>query len=442
MRFMLGYSLPVAGTTFLFSPAIVVLQGIYAKYFGLELTVIATVFFIARLFDAVTDPIIGAMSDRCRAKGIGRRPWVLGGGLAFIVSGYFLFVPPENVSAGYFLFWFLAFYLAWTMFEIPHYAWGTELTREPSARTRIFTVRGFMNYVGPMIFYTLPFLPVFATRDITPETLKIALVVLALYLVPMLFYTVRYVPDGDYIPSKNKESSLQDVKNILRNKPFRIFVGIYIFTGLGWGMWMSLSFIVFDNYFDIGGQIAGMFLLAKLAAIVSLPLWYGMIHRLGKKTTWLVSQILLMLIILVIFFVSPGKQAYLPLLLVVMGVYVMTASYTIIAPAWLADVIDYGAWKFGTDQAGTYFAVYTFMVKTTAGLGGALGLVVLGWQGFDPGVGVVNVDDAQFAIQLAFCLLPAMMFLVTLIFIAIMPLTAHRSYIIRHRLEQRMQRNG
>ena len=87
-----AYGLPLLPLYFLFGP-ITILQGIYVKYFGLPLTAVATVLLIARLFDAVTDPIIGYCADRYYTRHGSRKPLIVVGGLLFIISSWFLYVP-------------------------------------------------------------------------------------------------------------------------------------------------------------------------------------------------------------------------------------------------------------------------------------------------------------------------------------------------------------
>ena len=91
------YAIPRIAGVSLFA-GINVLQGIYAKYYGLELTLIASVILFSRLFDAVTDPVIGYLSDRAWHKSGSRKTFIIIGALITIVSGYFLYSPPSEVS--------------------------------------------------------------------------------------------------------------------------------------------------------------------------------------------------------------------------------------------------------------------------------------------------------------------------------------------------------
>ena len=130
-----AYTLPVMGTIFLFGP-VALLQGIYATYFGLSLTTIAMVLLIARVFDAVTDPIVGYLSDYCHIRTGSRKIFLACGGVLVIVSAYFLYVPVDpssldtstQVSAAHFLIFYLLLYLSMTIFEIPHLAFSIALS--------------------------------------------------------------------------------------------------------------------------------------------------------------------------------------------------------------------------------------------------------------------------------------------------------------------------
>ena len=110
------YALPTSTTASLLAP-IAIVQGIYAKHYGLSLEGLALIFLCSRMFDAITDPLIGYLSDRYHQKHGTRKPFMLIGGLLFVVSAWFLYVPPESPSLFYFFIWFVVFYLAWTLFE-------------------------------------------------------------------------------------------------------------------------------------------------------------------------------------------------------------------------------------------------------------------------------------------------------------------------------------
>ena len=124
---ILAFSGPSVGLMFVMGPMNII-QGIYAKYFGIPLTTLAGILLICRLFDVFSDPLMGYFSDRYKARTGTRKPFVMVGGLSLIVCSYFLFIPPDNVSTVYIAFWLISFYAASTLISIPTYAWGGEMS--------------------------------------------------------------------------------------------------------------------------------------------------------------------------------------------------------------------------------------------------------------------------------------------------------------------------
>ena len=155
-----AFAAPSIAVTFLMGP-IALVQGIYAMHYGVALTAIAVVLLIGRLFDAISDPLIGYLSDRYRARSGTRKPFIFAGGISLAICSYFLFIPSGSVSIAYFAGWSLAFYLAATIYNIPLMAWASEMTTDPKDRTLLFTLLSGGMQVGSLLFFLVPFLPIF-----------------------------------------------------------------------------------------------------------------------------------------------------------------------------------------------------------------------------------------------------------------------------------------
>ena len=192
----LAYPLPQIVVAFLFGP-IAITQGIYAKYFGLSLTAIAVVLLVSRIFDAITDPLIGYWSDRYYAKTGNRKPFVVAGALLFVLSSCFLYAPyTKVVSPVYFCICFLAFYFSYTLFSIPHMAWGNELASNSVEKNTIFGLRAIADKVGKTVFYAVPLLPFFSSSEFTPETLRWSAIIAGALMFPLLYVCIRFVDKG------------------------------------------------------------------------------------------------------------------------------------------------------------------------------------------------------------------------------------------------------
>ena len=427
---VVAYSLPLLSLDFLVAPIMSILQGIYAKYYGLELTAIASVLIIARIFDGVTDPLIGYFSDRARA----RKPFVLVGGGLFIVCAYFLFSPPENVSTGYFLFWYLTFYFSWTLFYVPHLSWGSELASGYEERSRLFTVRAGFLIFGQTAFYALPYLPILPGNEFTPETLRLAVLISAVLSVAALYWMAKAVPDrvAQRKSEKPRESILSVARAIYRNKPLLIFVAAQSLSGLGMGMWLGLLFIYLDTYLQLGSAAAAFFLLGNICSLASLPLWLRYANMVGKARAWATSTVMFVVLIAAIGFLEPGVGFWLPLILMC-AFYFANGCAHVVAPSILADTVDYGKWKFGGDRAGTYFSFFALLGKVSAGLGAGASLGIAGMFNYDPSLRE-NTEQAVFGLKLAFAVAPVLLIAASLAFILMTPITKRRHETIRKRL--------
>ena len=453
----LAYALPVLSLYFLYGP-LTILQGIYAKHFGLALTTIATVLLISRLFDGITDPVIGYYADRYYTRRGTRKPFIVAGGLLLIVASWFLFVPFDfsamnaatTVSDTYFLGWFLLFYLAYTLFEIPHLAWGSELAADSREKNKVYAIRTFFVFLGSLLFYAMPLLPVFETTELTPQTLQWSVLVAGALMIPFLYLCIKTVPDtqalsvqlprDDNIQYRSKKESLKlTLLSIFANKPLQILTAAHICTGIGAGMCFALLFIFVDAYLGLGPQFALVYVISFSISMVSLKLWYQLAGIWSKQMIWGAGMILVTIGLISIGVLSPGHTGWLSLLLCMTLIYSGLATFGIMLPSLLSDIIDYGTWKFGTDHAATYFSLYTFINKTVGALGGALGLAIAGWAGFDPS-GTSHIDAAIVGLRLGVAWIPALMILLSIAFIMHIPITARRYTTIRRRLDARFAR--
>jgi len=446
-----AYGLPALAIYFLAGP-ITLLQGIYAKHFGLALTTIASVLLIARCFDAVTDPVIGYCADRYYARHGSRKPFIVLGAVLFILSSWFLYVPfgfepvAENsrVSVGYFLGWFLVFYLAFTLFEIPHMAWGSELASDSREKNTIYGVRSFCIFLGALLFFVMPLLPWFETSEFTPETLKWSVLAAGLLVLPLLYLCIRYVPnqrqpsltDTHRGGTPNKETLSVVLCAVYANKPLLILTCAQICTGFGSGMWFTLLFIYVDAYLGLGGYFALAYVISISVSIVSLRLWFILANRRGKQTAWVLGMLLVIIGMVGNGLLSPDATGWHELLLCMTLISSGFAAFGIMVPSLLSDIVDYGTWKFGTDRAGTYFSLYTFINKTMVALGGSLALTIAGVMGFDV-TATIHSDTAIAGLRLGMSLLPALFIIPSIVFVFRIPITARRHAIIRRRMDSR-----
>ena len=434
------YAAPFLVANFLYFPAQMLLAGMYAKYFGLALTTIATVVFAARLFDAVTDPLIGYLSDRYQVRNGTRKPWIMVGGVGLVVSSYFLYVPPDPVSIPYFVGWYFAFYLAWTILDIPHIAWGGELTACSHEKTRVYSLRFAMFFLGALLFSIVPLLPFFKSEGFTPETLKWSVLASGILMLPLLLLCTVVTPNGRNSLRSVKETPQLLLKSVIANQPLLLLLAGFFLISISMGLYLGLSFIFAEAYLGVGGKLPIIFAISELVGLAGTLAIYYLSSRIEKVTLYRLAVIISALAMVGHALLMPGLASVIPFMLLTSVVFLGNAMIIIIVPSLLSDIADYGLWKFGVNRAATYFAVYAFMAKAIVGIAGALGLGLVGWYGFDA-ASASHAREHVFGLRLTMAYLPAILMLLALTLIAKTPINAQRHSIIQQRLSQRMQRS-
>ena len=131
---LIAYSGPAIPLAMLGLPLILYLPPFYAGELGMDLAAVGIVFALARMWDAVIDPLIGYWSDKTGGRFGRRKPWLVAGASLWMLGVYALLSPPESANTVYLWFAAFGFYVAWTMVQIPYQSWGVELSRQYEER--------------------------------------------------------------------------------------------------------------------------------------------------------------------------------------------------------------------------------------------------------------------------------------------------------------------
>ncbi|MEL6301545.1 MAG: MFS transporter [Pseudomonadota bacterium] len=434
-KVLAAYAAPAFSQALIHGPVGTVIQGIYGKHFGVALASIALVLVISRVFDAFTDPIIGYLSDRYRTRWGKRKPWLLGGSLLAVVACWYLYVPPGTVSVTYFLVWFLLAYLGWTISEIPYRAWMAELSEDYNERTRIATWRTFARYMGFIAFYGIPLLPFFETSEFTPETLKVTAILATIALPTTAIIAVMMVPEGNYRRTEKSPSLRAALPAVVTNKPLLIFLATFATGGLSTGMAFGMLFFFVDSHLSLGGTLALLFVLGAPIGAAAMPFWAWLAGRIGKQRTWAVAYTASASFLLLHLLIPAGPDGEPWLIAAFVMVFLVSSVGVVVPAALLADIVDYGRWKYKADYAGSYFSIQTMVEKGVEGLGVALGLAIASWLGFDPTLEEQTEAGAR-GLLIAFPILPAILTYLTVPIIWKFPIDERRQKTIVRRLSR------
>jgi GPH family glycoside/pentoside/hexuronide:cation symporter len=435
---MLAYAAPVTGSYFFYIPMWSILPGIYAKYFGLGLTSVATVILFVRLFDGASDLTIGYLSDRHRAAGGSRKLWVIVGGMGATIACFFLFIPPLPTTTTYYLAASLAYFFFLAAADIPHLTWGSELTLEYRQRAQVYGVRNIMSKIGISAFYALPLFPIFSSTDYTPQVLQVALWAGACITVIGLLWAFFVAPEGLAVGATRKDSPRLLAQSILQSKPVLLFFAAILFETLCYGMWYGLLYIYLDSYLGIGHRLAIILLIATIAGTLTTPLWLGLIHKTSKATAWAVGIVLFLIQLPCTLLIRPGDSWWMAFGVVFFANLCFTA-HDVAALSAMGDISDYGKLKFRVDRGATYFAIANLIGKIGLGVGGGLALGIAGTCGFST-ADAIHSRLSVWGLKLGFIVLPACFAIVALLLIVRTPINPRRHRIIQRRIESRLGR--
>jgi len=434
---LVAYASPAYVTGVLLFSTASIIPTFYAKHAGLSLALIGSILAAGRLFDAVTDPVIGYLSDITTTRLGARKPWIIAGFLLAMVAMYYLYVPKTTASGVYFAVWLFVFYLAFTMVNIPHVAWGTEISREYDERSRISTYVGMASQLGSLTFALIPLIPIFATQGYNAETLKfIAIFYIVLMPVVTLVATV-WGPQGK--PVALKRPSMRSMfRSVRNNRPFWFYLLPIIIGGLGGGVFFATIFLYTDTYLKLGSYFPHVLVIDALGTFVAMPFWLKVMYRFGKHRTMTIGWFIGALSMMAMAFLQPGKASLVPFL-VLAGVRAMgiAAGYAI-PMALMGDVIDYDILKTGVNRSANYFAITALIGKINSALGSGLGFIIIGAFGYS--VKGPNSDIANHGLIFTALILPALGMIVGGVMLWFFPLDRRRQSIIRRRIEARAER--
>lgn len=435
---LIAFALPAMVISLAVVPVTAMLPTLYAQYANVAVAAAGTIFLLRSIYDAVSDQLIGFLSDRTRTPIGARLPWIISGSVVVVTSVLMLFRIPAEAGVAYFGIWTLVFYTGYTMVNIPYFAWANELTSDYQQTSRVFAYKGFFESVGTMLVSLIPmalvFLGVYTSTDYTPEMTWLIGLVILVALPLSIAGAFLLAPRGHVLPGKRTT-----IKGLLRsaagNRPFQRFIMAYVLAGTGYGFSVALIFPFTTSYLGIGDAFPMILLVATVSALVAIPIWTKIVYWLGKHRAWAWGWIANSLVLVPLIWVPPGESAKLPMA-IMMGLYGFTNSVSVIAPfSILGDVVDYDRLRTGVDRGGNYYAFMMFTVKLLGSAGG-VALIILGAVfGYELAEGAVNDDFANKGLLYMFVLTPGIFQLASVPLIWNFPINARRQSVIRRRLE-------
>lgn len=434
-RHLLAYGLPALPLALLTLPFYVIVPSYYANA-GLPIALVGQILLAIRLFDAITDPLAGHLSDRTRSRFGRRRLWFAIGMPLVALAAFMVFVPPEPVTATHLLVWGLALSVGWTVALVPFHAWGAELSGSYDGRNRVMVTREAFAFVGTLAALVLNYL---LSIDLPPlEGAAATLEVFAHFLVIALpvaaLIAILVVPEP--VDRSVRQAPFREGLGFMRNNvPFRRLVLAFLINGLANGFPVTLFIMYISDRLQIIDK-SGLFLVIYfLSGLIGMPFWLHLAKVHGKHRSWCFAMLLACAAFIFAPFLPPGAEAAFLVICVATG---FAVGADLVLPASLqADVIDVDTAASGEQRSGIYLAIWGLATKLALALAVGIAFPVLSLTGYDPGAGI-RTEAGLLTLAILYAGVPVALKLCAIWLMWDFPLDARRQAELREAIDRRL----
>jgi GPH family glycoside/pentoside/hexuronide:cation symporter len=346
----------------------------YADVVHLSPALVGTAIFLGRLWDAITDPVMGYISDTTRSRWGRRRPYVVASAVPLGLLFFLLFYPPTTGVAATFLYLMTTYavlFSFFTIFATPYIAWGAELSQDYHERTTVVQIRSLFGVVGGVIGATAPIAIASRFSD-QREGFAIAAAALGLLMTASALSTGWGVAERarGAAPARSLAHFLTGLRQTFRNHDFRVVFVTFCLMTVAASLGQSLQLIVVKYWLDMYDFFPVIAFTFALSFAASFVLWQRLAKRVGKRRAMLLGLSLSCVTPFGWLIVQPGQQLAMLLFMVAAGL--VTGSLTLVMSS-AVDVIDLDEWETGERREGAYFGIWTLGLKTMSAIGILLG---------------------------------------------------------------------
>lgn len=402
------YAIPAAPLSALGLPLIVFLPPYYNSEYGLSLELVGLIFLIGRIWDIITDPVVGAMQDATQTPFGRRRLWMLIGVPVTLFGAWWVFFAPFGTSPAVALGGLLTLYTGYTFVLNAHISFGAELKNDYAERTRIQGWREIFNVSGLLAVLAAPAALAAlgnggprATIELMGLVILVGLPIAVLITVFSLKEPTAAARGGDFSPKAA-------YRLLKENALLRRLLATDVFLGLAPGVTGAL-FVFFTSVAVGLPELSNVLLLVYfLAGLCGVPIWMQLSYRIGKSRTLAAASLYNALAIAVIGFLPRGEASIAFVFMTLAGLAYGASLFLL--RALVADLAEADATAKEERRTGLFFGLFTLSHKIGLALSVGIAYPILGWFGFDQALGADNTNLAMTGLVVVFCGLPCLFY--------------------------------
>lgn len=387
---------------------------------GLRPAYAGAAILIGRFWDAVTDPMIGNISDRTNSKWGRRRIYLLFGSIPLGLTFFLLWIVSSNWSQlEMFVYSTLAYIMhmtALTSVMVPYQTLTAEMTTDYDERTSLTAYRMFFSIIGGLVAVILPKMIIDGYSSEIKGFLIMSIFFSIIIGVAPIFPFLGGKERGK--PIKSSFSIKNDIGLIWKNRPFRLILLMFLMTWTSINLLETMFMYFFKYWLKMDNQFEIIVGLIFIIAALFIPVWVKLSSKLGKRKAYMLGIGFLGVCVIAIIFIQSGMIITTYIMAILIGIGISAAH--VIPHSIIPDSIDYGQLQTGEQRQGMYYGILTFIQKI--GTASAIGLsgLILDYMGYVPDT--VQTKQVLWTIRFLLGPIPGILLLIGIICIYFYPI--------------------
>ncbi len=424
----------------------------YSNIFGLSLADAGLLMLITRIWDAVSDPMMGVIADRTHTRWGKYRPFLLWIAAPFAIAGILLFTTPDFGPTGKLIWAYVTYILMMTVYtgiNVPYGAMLGVMTDDSNTKTVFSSFRMFFAYGGSFIALGAwePLCNWFKSMGYNDSSSwQYAMIIIA----SLCFcgFLLCFSMTREHVKSAPAESIGKDVGSLVRNVPWWILNGAALLSNFfntvrgATAAYFFKDYISANAFLDFGifnlVLYAGLFLMiGEVCNMIGVALAVPLSMKLGKKTTYSLALICLVVFSILFFFVPNNTTGWWLMVIFQILISICTGIISPLIWSMYADVADYAEHKDGTASTGLIFSSGSMAQKFGGAFAGWAVMALLASFGYNTAADAVQTPEALDGLKYLMSFIPAAIAALSIVVIFVYPLNQKRMATINAELKER-----
>lgn len=420
----IGFSLGDMAGNFVYQSVVLLLAFYYTDVYGLDAATVTSIFLFVRIFDAITDPLMGALVDRTQTKWGKYRPYILWLAIPYAVASVLVFTVPNFGELGNTIYAYATYAILMMLFtaiNIPYFSLGSVITSDPEERVSLNSYRFVAATAGGLIITAcvIPLAGILGGEDKATGYSQ-AMMVMASISVILFFICFASTKERVKPQNQGRKNIKGDIIQVLGNDQWRLLAIAILILVTAQTIKGTMAAFYINYYVEDATTLLAIFLSVwMIGGMLGSALAKPLTNRFCKKKLWVAVCAISAVLSALTFLIGPTNLYMIMVMQFFVGLFNQMMAPLIFST--MADVTDYGELKNNNRLDGLISSLTIFSLKIGLAIGGAIATYMLSVYGYQSG-GVAQDKSSIEGILTIFTILPAIGFVITAVVISSMKL--------------------